>query len=1208
MKIQADQVTMQELAGRGVDSSVGVFGNHYLQIGKGTPVRLDVIKSAKVPSAGFRTVTQVRRGLAGIEQTASDALATLAKPGSLNAEKLLGLLKAQQTHLERLDKLERLDPTQKQDGEGLWMFTKAIEKLSNAELAAVFQKFSSAEMDLLQTALLREGSINKDAKDARMAAARLFNLQALVLKEVSNRSSTALLADLRTENPQDAGLADEKVKAPERLSAEFGHSASGAEGPGAPHRHDISAANLNVLVETASSSATTRERTAEAERQRLSARQLDKVTVKQMGDVLRSAELTVNMDPAYLFVDTGIIENPDKPMPNIWHLADMGIKPSGDSYLFKRDSVEQTLFPEMKHHAPKADERPVYGAINYEQSRFGAAPSYGYVTVVLKPEVKQRATYTLHDTFLATCARVTPERREAFFKLLDGVAGIPQSLKDALRRADSPERRALDAWLDRVAAEPGIRLADCFIPREIPKVISNHYLSTGSKESKASSEQNLLGLLIKCFGDAETTRSHMVTHDNLESLIPGLSDADGNALAMAALKNRKGKHPPITLDGPRYIEAQIQGPVIPSRDIAEIRISIQNFPGQEAEVRAKAAAYERRTGIKVVILDVDPIEVNDLSAVQNSIQTFNQQHLDKPGANQALDALLADTPKAVDAYLAANSTAKNISRIPAALRPAVVFSGDRLSRLLAELLETVEADFAQKSSVTSGPDIVRHAFNGALESMLDRLSPLLEEIGNLPFETEAQRLAFVKHVCSTERIESVEDVRSLHAQAAAQAALMRELAAAEPAPAAEEVLARMAALPEGGAAPRDVSAMAVALLRGTEPPITPTAMQNLLAVLDSVPLRGISAQLYAIAEADGLRDAPDASRLESLADSLRAAAMAVADSINVEWTPPRPAILPLSAVPQAVRAVVHQVAPSLADALDVAHPVHPPFPGAANPGVLPQDKAGRKQFLVGVLEEYRQKELVKPERGRSVHGRGHIIRCFFYASAFCNILKEQGVTVDRNAVILGISGHDLGRAGLGKDRWEVVSGRKTNEAIRQRYGEGAAGEAYEKEVADSITGVEIVPPGGRKRSVPVSPTLEAQLLQNADSLDIGRTGEFDQYFFDFLRDKNGQVSPEAQQIRDQLAQEANLLQRLTNPLCANHATLVKLSDDAFNADGPLATELNMQRDALDQQIADELIEQANNSDNQAFFNGFENVIRDNPNLFPLLTKYYLNAE
>ena len=64
----------------------------------------------------------------------------------------------------------------------------------------------------------------------------------------------------------------------------------------------------------------------------------------------------------------------------------------------------------------------------------------------------------------------------------------------------------------------------------------------------------------------------------------------------------------------------------------------------------------------------------------------------------------------------------------------------------------------------------------------------------------------------------------------------------------------------------------------------------------------------------------------------------------------------------------------------------------------------------------------------------------------------------------------------------------------------------------------------------------------------------------------------------------------------------------MNATGELATELQRQRDDLDRQVADELIAQANNADNQAFFDDFESVIRNNPQMFPLLTRYYLNAD
>ena len=127
--IRPDVAVMQELQSRGIDKSVGVFGSHYVQLGKGSPIRLDAIKSASVPFAGFKTATKVARGFAGIRQTANDVLKTLASAKSLDAGALLGLLKAQQTHFDRLAKLDRLDAAQKQDADGMKkIFNEPIHK------------------------------------------------------------------------------------------------------------------------------------------------------------------------------------------------------------------------------------------------------------------------------------------------------------------------------------------------------------------------------------------------------------------------------------------------------------------------------------------------------------------------------------------------------------------------------------------------------------------------------------------------------------------------------------------------------------------------------------------------------------------------------------------------------------------------------------------------------------------------------------------------------------------------------------------------------------------------------------------------------------------------------------------------------------------------------------------------------------------------
>ena len=64
--IQWDAAVRQDLASRGIDQSTGVYGQHKLQLATGMPIRLDEIKSAHIPYAGFTQVKKVSRGKEGI--------------------------------------------------------------------------------------------------------------------------------------------------------------------------------------------------------------------------------------------------------------------------------------------------------------------------------------------------------------------------------------------------------------------------------------------------------------------------------------------------------------------------------------------------------------------------------------------------------------------------------------------------------------------------------------------------------------------------------------------------------------------------------------------------------------------------------------------------------------------------------------------------------------------------------------------------------------------------------------------------------------------------------------------------------------------------------------------------------------------------------------------------------------------------------------
>lgn len=1207
--INPDLVVQQELAQRGVDSSVGVFGSHYVKIGKASPIRLDQIQSASAPYAGVWTAVQIRPGLEGVRQTAEEALRVLLRPGPLDAARLLGFLKAGQTHLGRLAEAGELSQAQKDDG--TWVFTQAVRNLSNSELATAFQVFASAEMDLLQTALQREGEINREARDARKAAEQLFDLQALVLRESANRAAMAQLADMRAAAPNDASLAEGAVRVPRAATEQYG-SAGGQEVPLDAHDRDLSAQSLGVLIETAASSATERERSAGGMAESLQRRSFDDVTVKQIGDVMRSKELTINMPLDTFLEKSSILNYPGQPIDTLWSLKERQIEPKSAGYQQKRDVVELVHFPELKHAQSKGRTRPVYGAVNFQESVYGAANAlYGHVTIVLKPEVARRATFTVNDSFHTVALTVDRKRRENFFALFGGEAGIPHELKVAVANPESPERKALEEWFDRMeqSCREGRRSShELAVEGYIPKIVRDQC------NENLGEDQAIIALVLKCFADPSATRKTTATHDNIESLLPHLGQANSGALAQAAKDRAAGRDAKLYLVGTAYLEAQIHGPVVPERDIAEIRINLAGdplhelTPTQQQAARDRLEALSRQTGIRIVYVNTwtidDTLATNDLS---DKTKAINAAHHDNVAIDRRRDEYLAD----FEAKVAGMVKKIRLEGLPEGMD--FVLRGKVLDRIRDAFLRKLQEYRTRESWQEDSASMVEDALDYVLRPIADEKLGLLKAAAKLEYENPQQKQAFVDMLLQAGGRITNAQVPLVHRQATAQAALLRTWAAAEPPPSAGDALAAFAGLPAAeGADPHLAAQAAIACLFADVPPPTPSAMQKLLGILDSAPLRGMTAQIETASTAEHLvTAAADAGRAAALAVNLRSTAEAVARRINASTTEPRPCIVPLSAIQAPVRNAIRQIAPAFADALDAAHPAHPPFPAPANAAALPQNKAQRKQFLLGQMETYRDKELVS-ERGRSVHGRGHIIRAYIYATAFCNIMKEQGIAVDRNAVILGITGHDLGRGGLGHDRWEAQSAQMTNQAIRQAYGENTAGEAWEQEVADSIVGVEIHPEGRPKRTIPVSNTLEAQLLQSADSLDIGRTGEFDQYFFDFLRDKNGTVHPEAQAIRDQLADEANLLQRLTNPLCAQYPVLFKIGNEASNAlmngEDEKATELQGYRDALDNQITNQMIAQAGITDNEAFINGYEDIIRDNPKMFPLLHKYYINGE
>ncbi|MBQ9240840.1 MAG: hypothetical protein IJ164_05825, partial [Duodenibacillus sp.] len=91
MSLHVDQVLSQQLQNQGIDSTVGVYGDHKLQIGNGKPIALDRIQANSVPREGFKRTEQIRRGKVGLETSANDTMKALTNPtGKFDAKAILG--------------------------------------------------------------------------------------------------------------------------------------------------------------------------------------------------------------------------------------------------------------------------------------------------------------------------------------------------------------------------------------------------------------------------------------------------------------------------------------------------------------------------------------------------------------------------------------------------------------------------------------------------------------------------------------------------------------------------------------------------------------------------------------------------------------------------------------------------------------------------------------------------------------------------------------------------------------------------------------------------------------------------------------------------------------------------------------------------------------------------------------------------------------
>jgi hypothetical protein len=1196
--------------------AVGVFGDHTITLAGQSPVRLDRIKGRSVPFQGFRTATQITKADRGIDENANKVMTALKRSdGTFHPRRLLDGLKTMQIHLERAYRLRKPGDRTDMDSFLMSRLSGLVAKRSNAAVAGMFQTMQSPEMALLREALEWEVRNNPGNRDAKAALANLFVLEAVVLKEASERIITAMdLVD--DETGKDMGV-------------ESGHRPHVRETENS-HRRDISPRAMKVLIETSAQAAAQGEKVhTAATADRLRDRNLQGMDPRMIGDVLRRSELTMNVDDDVLFGENGILTRGDQPKPNIYHLGrDAAALMRGADYIPFRDGVERNAFPEFSGSRTLANERPTYAALNVNRQIQGAASMYGKCVFVMRPQVAQRATYTVDDTFKIVPLRITPERIAILMEMLDNETpeGFTARSPGELSDPNSPYRMRVRKELDNFADGAEFDLKDI-----------------GALDDASSDVAVPRDFLVRAFGDSAAIRRRTATYDTLENLLPQMGDVDAAGLAAAA-RNRD-KNPGIQ---GHYIEAQIQGAFIPSRDIAEIRINVDYFdnlssPQKRAEhlaalrdfavangvrvsifafgdaIRPEKAAEFERLGFSVITSEVTERNVADARTAgaeaeaaaaarpsHRDIARDAQRMLDDPEEFQARLLSLAGNMPGFDA----------LGDNPGPLLAGAALDGVK-TQFMANIQEGLRNAVREDAGIPDRDAFIAGCLARAAGRQLGAKVKLLGEFGVLPFASDEQRALFRNWVISARALREPSEMAMLHAQAVAQAAMLKGVADAAAAgagvkSAVEAFAERLREIDDavtkwvhdakpGEFGPDDTlteinrcSFLGAALLAAGDP----EAARRALDMLEGPEMRSVRTFCNGLHSTDASLHSPGSGLAPTFGDFLDFSAQALGDRLGAP-TGGRPTTrLGLEHVPPRLRELLAGPFPDLVAELDAVHPYQAPraygaFPAAANPGSLPDTHEARRQFMVDMLGAYRAHE--ESFDGQvAVHGMGHASRVFIYSAVLANIMEEFGVDADRTALLCGAAGHDAGREGNGDDVWERQSADAVIGAMRAAYGEGNLGSAYEGGMMAMITDQ-----GNRGE------TFETMLHKAADSLDIGRTKDFDPSKWPFLREPivapGGIVVGANERLRERLVAEVTKFQLLTNPLSAHRGRIHELMLGMMNSPDPEA--VNAEIAAERAKVAAELAD-LRKMTNEEYFAHFEDVIRDPANGLTLLNQYY----
>lgn len=347
----------------------------------------------------------------------------------------------------------------------------------------------------------------------------------------------------------------------------------------------------------------------------LSAKGISAVQLKQ---AILSAPLTLNFqltafdkpnprDPnALTFVKAdGSVNTDTLKMKNIFELP---ANTKGPDYLERRDAIEKHHFPELAQREAlqgrRAQDRPLYAAVNVGQDPKGGAAGYGMAFFVLKDEVKQRALYAPTDTFFAYEWAIDDGAVDRFMTSLTQRLGASDSpYSSELRQAVKDNPSLLTGLRDKLMLEAFFERGGRGRSDKIEDLVMDelNVWRTPSDELKVSQED--LGFLVAEAMSAFITQDvDGATLAHVDRMFQHLSDDQ-----LEALKSQQDDPLRVNTGLANYIEAQVFGGIDLNKDVAEVHFigsgTQDKLTGPDKDALANAIRVAESIGAKFVYTD-----------------------------------------------------------------------------------------------------------------------------------------------------------------------------------------------------------------------------------------------------------------------------------------------------------------------------------------------------------------------------------------------------------------------------------------------------------------------------------------------------------------------------------------------------------------------------------------------------------------------------